>query len=797
MNEVARELEVACFHCGGELKSDYLKKDNHLFCCIGCCSVYDVLSANNLSAYYAFNAQPGKRQSESVAKDKFAYLDLPEIKQTLITFQNDQMALVRFEVPAIHCTSCIWLLENLHKLDAAVISSQVDFTRRVVSISWDQKRTGLRQLVELLSRIGYEPRINLDANAEEKPSSDKRLLYRIGVAGFCFGNMMLLSFPEYLGIDTGSDTSLRQLFTALNVALSIPVFFYSGWIYIAAAWENIKHKSITIDFPLALGLIVLLVRSLVDIALDAGPGYLDTLAGLAFFLLIGRWFQQRSFDVLSFDRDYRSYFPLAIRKWEGEDWQPVQVEKLATGDRIQVRNGELIPADAILMRGNARIDYSFVTGESLPKKLVHGELVYAGGRQEGDPIELEVIKPVNQSYLTSLWNQGVFAEKQKDDFVSFQTRVSRWFTVALLLIAFGSALFWLPTDWARGLNALTAVLIIGCPCALALSSPFALGNALRILGKHGFYLRNTRVVEKLAKADLLIFDKTGTITYTDQQSVVFSGTLSNEEKAGITTAASASLHPLSQAVFQLFSQHTKGSVSHFEERSGQGWEACVDGRIIRLGNPTWVGITVPITEETRTYLSIDGVYRGYFIFQNAYRKYLDQTLLKLGSTYQLALLSGDHEGERERLSRWFSGYAMYFRQSPFDKLEQVANWTKSGHRTVMLGDGLNDAGALKAATVGISVSERMGLFTPASDAIMEASVVSKLPEMLKFTRSTMAVIYGSFAVSFMYNVVGLTFAVQGNLSPLIAAILMPLSSVTIIAFTTFGTRAMASKTLRP
>jgi Cu+-exporting ATPase len=633
-----------------------------------------------------------------------------------------------------------------------------------------------------------------------KKDDNKKLTYQIGVAGFCFGNIMLISFPEYFGLDSFTQSAFSKLFGYINLILSIPVFLFSAQDYFISAWRGIRKKFISIEVPLALGIFIMFARSSYEVISGHGIGWFDTHAGLVFFLLIGKWFQQKTFDTLSFERDYKSYFPVAVGVVNDNNEMTVPVTSLAIGDRIIIRNNELIPADAILLKGDANVDFSFVTGESEPVAKVLGEIIYAGGRQKGATIELEVCKKVSQSYLTQLWNNDAFAKDRQSQIESFQQLVSRYFTIALLMIAFGSAIYWLFVNPVLALNAFTAVLIIACPCALALSSPFALGTAMRILGRNKFYIKAPNVVEQLAHMDTLVFDKTGTLTQATASNISFHGNdLSFEQKQLVASVVAQSIHPLSQKIKSHLQINRSLLIDSFEEVTGKGMMAEVDGHQVKIGSRHWV-LEIKTKEEklnhlaTQVYISIDHEVIGYFELQQAYRVGLAKVLNSLRKTYHEYLLSGDNDKEKKELMKFFSQENhLHFNQSPSNKLDFIVSLQKHNSKVIMLGDGLNDAGALKAANIGISVTENTAYFSPASDVIMDASMFEKLPSFLQFSKNTLKVIHASFMISLIYNIIGLSLAVQGTLSPLFAAILMPLSSITVIAFTTITTTLLAKK----
>lgn len=374
--------------------------------------VYQILNEGELCEYYNLNENPGINQRVHVRKDKFAFLDDGKIQVQLISFRDDKQVHMTFYLPQMHCSSCLYLLENLHRLDPGVVSSKVNFTRKEVDIVLLTPQTSLRKVAETLTSIGYEPYISLNDLKEKRPAINKSMVYQLGIAGFCFGNIMLMSFPEYLGIDA-SEVGLRGMFRWANFALAIPVLLYSSLPFYESSWKSLKHKFLNIDAPIALAIIVTFIRSAWEVISGNGGGYFDSMTGIVFFMLAGRIVQDNTYRQLSFERDYTSYFPIAVSVLKENTEVPTTLPDLKPGDTLLIHNEELIPADGILSKGKAFIDYSFVTGESLPVLKEVGELVYAGGKQTEGNIEILVVKEVAQSYLTKLWNRDEFKNRSR------------------------------------------------------------------------------------------------------------------------------------------------------------------------------------------------------------------------------------------------------------------------------------------------------------------------------------------------------------------------------------------------
>ncbi|KAF2508549.1 HAD-IC family P-type ATPase [Flavobacterium zhairuonense] len=781
--------EQSCFHCGIDIpKNEEINFDEKKFCCAGCKTVYEIFSLHDLTCYYDFEKSPGATPQD--IQGKYDFLDNEAIASKIIDFQEGNTSIVSLNIPHIHCSSCIWILENLNRIQPGISMSQVNFPQKKVRITFNSELVSLKSIAYLLSSIGYEPYISLENYETGKSNVDRSLTYKLGVAFFCFGNIMLLSFPEYFEIKEFWLDNYKPFFRILIFLLALPSFLYSASGYYVSAYKSIKSRMLNIDIPIALGIIVMFVRSTFDIVMNYGGGFFDSLTGLVFFMLLGKMFQIKTYSFLSFERDFKSYFPIAVTRINSDtSEESVPIYDVLKGNRLLIRNQELIPVDGILISEKAEIDYSFVTGEAVPITKKSGDKVFAGGKQIGKVIEMEVLHSVSQSYLTQLWSNEIFQKKVIQKHKTITDKISRYFTPILLLIAFAGFGYWIFIDANTAFNVFTAVLIVACPCALALTAPFTFGNILRIMGKQKMYLKNALVIEQLAKVDTIVFDKTGTITTNKKSNIIYEGTVISEENMILLkNVLRASNHPLSRMLYDFLPETNRIKIDEFQEITGKGLLATAESKTIKVGSATFVespDLDTSEIEKTALHVKINDIYYGQFNFQNQYRDGLATLFSTLSQNYKLKVLSGDNDGERANLENILpKGTELIFNQKPEQKLEFIKKLQEEGQNVMMVGDGLNDAGALAQSNIGISISENVNVFSPACDAILDANEFSRLDYFLKLSHKSILIIKMSFVLSLLYNIVGLAFAITGNLLPLVAAIIMPLSTITIVSFVT-------------
>lgn len=773
---------IRCYHCHSPQQESMIRHDDKDFCCQGCITVYDILHSRDLCQFYDMDDMDFLKKAPFNISRSYSYLDTEEFSKRLIRYSDQKQTHVRFYIPQIHCRSCLWLLERLYKIDSRILRSEVLFDQKELYVVYETGSLLLSELVSILASIGYEPSINQTAE-DEKPKTQRSEILKIGISGFCFANIMMLSLPEYFSSGIIQESIIRSTIPVLQILLSLPVITYTAWDFFRPSISNLKKGRLIIDFPISVAIVITFLRSIYDIYYGYSAGYLDSMTGIVFFMLIGRWMQSRTHQFLSFDRKFLSFFPVMVEKIEDMKRCFVSINDIQKGDRITIYPQEIIPVDGILSRGKAVIDYSFVNGESDLQEISIGQHIYAGGKQTQNTIDLIVMNSHEQSKMISMWNHASFKNKKVRNENQLLDTAGMIFTWIVLGLGMGAWLFWMSQSKPlMAWNSLTTILIVACPCALLLTSSFVYGHYIRVLSKYHFFLRDSQVLNDLINIDHIVFDKTGTLTIINGLLVEFQGDqLDEKTKQALTDIFSHSQHKLARAILEYLAMPVDHYDINMKETIGEGLEVWLDDQHYKIGSDRFVGLQ---SEDTRTRVHVirDNRSLGCFIIQNKYRSGIEKMIGTLGEKFKLSLLSGDHENEYTYLSKFFPlNASLKFRQTPLQKLEYIEQ-TKSekNERIMMVGDGLNDSGAFKAADVGVVITERNNNFNPESDIILEASSLIWLDKLLTFVSKMPYIVMVISVYSLLYNLIGLYFALQGKLSPVVAAILMPMSSISII-----------------
>ncbi len=793
---------LRCSHCGEPCADRSISDGQHVFCCTGCSSVYALLREHNLCDYYAAGSATGTSQRDVVREHAaYAILDDPTVASRFIEYADPQRVRVRFALPTIHCASCIWLLERLPHIQPGLRSSEVDLHRKTVTVDLDPTSLTVRRVAELLRSVGYEPLIHVEGTEVQRSLQQREatrgLYVRLGVAGFAMGNIMMFSIAQYLAHGSNAvaiDPVLMQVFTWLSISMSIPVYVYSASPWLTSALAALRGRTLNLDVPVAIGITTLFVRSIVDISTGYGEGFLDSFAGLVFFLLIGRVFQQKAFDAVTFDRTVRSFFPLSVRRATQRGEEVVSIDNLKVGDTMIIRNGEVIPADAVMMSHVGYVDYAFVTGESVPVECAQGAMIYAGGKVVGRALDLTATKPVSQGYLASLWERSS-ARTTRDGYAQESARFGRGFIWSVLAIAVVGFVAWLP-DVEMALNVFTAVVIIACPCALTLAAPITLGSAMGILGRMKMYAKNVGVLRALDRVRVVVFDKTGTLTSSQPQVDYVGRELRDDEIAALVAVASHSTHPISRGVAMMQAPY-RVTATAVREEIGKGIVGEAGEHTVTIGSPLFLhehDVVVATDEyDHATVVAIDHVLAGKLVAHAIVREHVPELLAQLRNDgLRSQLLTGDSDRDRALLLSSFADSDMTFRATPAQKVAHLEQ-LRTTSEVLMIGDGLNDMSAMAVADVSIAVTENTSTLAPASDMIIPATHVHRIGDLLRYAHALRGVVLAALWFTMLYNVAAIAIALTGNLTPVVTAIMMPASSLLVIGMSVGGAHLFARR----
>lgn len=788
---------MICTHCGTVCDKTVIQSGDHVFCCEGCRTVYGILSEHNLCDYYEISPDA---VITSVNKKDIEYTqeELELMESDFSLYKDESVTVVLFHIPEMHCSSCIWLLERLHTLDAGITFSRADFLKKQLKVTYTTGATTFGKIVYMLASIGYAPALTPESENLGEKKLSRSILIKLGVAGFCAGNIMMFSFPQYLGLDAQQEQAFGRMFDGLNVVLSLPLVLYSAAEYFQAFFRWISGKGISVKVPLALGIGALWLRSIYEVSSATGPGYFDSLAGLIFFLLIGTWLQNRTFDSLRFGEKAIRFFPLVARLVKNGVISPKKVNELEPGDRITVAFGEIIPADGILMGADAHVNYSFATGESEPLHKVAGEILYGGGRNAGTRFEMEIIRKFDSGKLSEIWKSNRADSKAKVRVLKYEEAISRYFIAGTIALSLLALIIWLPVNAKTAWFAFTAVLMVACPCALALAPPFAFNMVSNAMAKMGLFVRTPGVVGKIGETQSIVFDKTGTLTSAESVVAVIPDSYTKAEKQYLKSIASQSEHPMSRAVVSALSDIDTVEVSQFKEFVSKGSFCESDGIILKLGNAAWTGANFGPSAGRQLFFCMDNHVLEPIAISGSYHSNLRETLTNVKKeNIEVYLASGDTDHEKSNLISSLPDIFedMRFEQSPSDKAEFIKNLQKGGS-VIMAGDGLNDAAALNTGDVGMVVTDNTNNFTPEADAILLRKDFGKLPLFIQLGKKANRIVTETFVVSLIYNATALALAIMGKMSPLTAAILMPASSIALMLYAYLRTKTMLNTKLK-
>lgn len=828
--------EVACAHCNLPVPAGLIAAESeHSFCCEGCRSVFEIIHSCGLEQYYRLRAEAeSENRPAATSGRRYEEFDDAAFQSLYVRTLPSGLATTELFLPAVHCAACVWLVEKLPRLAPGVVDATLNLPRALVRVTWDPAQLPLSRVALALERIGYPPHPDREAGTRAaRTAEERRFLSRIGVAGACAGNAMLLALALYSGMFESLAADHATLFRWVSMFITVLALAWPGSLFFRGAWVAIRTRTPHLDLPIAIGLGVGLIAGCVATIRGVGEIYFDSLTVLVFLLLIGRWIQYRqqrgASDALEL---LFSLTPTSARLVEEATVREISIESVQPGMRLEVRAGDSIPVDGVVSEGASQVDESLLTGESQPVNVAIGTAVHAGSINLSARLVVVTQAAGADTRVGKLMQLVEECARRRAPIVRAADRIAGWFVAAVLVLASATLLFWLPSGLSTAADYASALLIVTCPCALGLATPLAITVAIGRAARRRILIKGGDALENLARPGTIVLDKTGTLTAGRPSLVEWRGDASLIPAVAALEAHSS--HPLARALAQASDfqspkrqragqipvrQHAgqAGSdqnpprrraaqpadepagtqIANVTQTTGGGIAGDVNGVRIVAGSsafvsapdfdvPEWVardesdlaarGLTPVRIAVAGRVAAVAGV--GDAIRPDAAAS-LD-ALRRAG--WQVRILSGDQADVVRRAARdlGVAPDAAIGAATPETKLACVRDWMKAGP-VVMVGDGVNDAAALSAATVGIAVHGGAEASLAAADAYLNRPGLAPIVELTRAARGVMRTIRIGMTVSIFYNAVAGTLAMTGVINPLIAAVLMPLSSFTVIA----------------
>jgi Cu2+-exporting ATPase len=793
LSAVPSVVSINCEHCGALLPSDaVVSEQGKRFCCAGCCTVYEAVQSAGLGAFYenrefdGVAARPARPSGR-----RFAHLDDASFARGFEVHADGTLS-VALQIEGVHCAACVWLIENLPRAARGVQNARFDFGRSIARLRWDPREIRLSEAAAALDRLGYTP--HALSSAGNVGNGDRSLLMRLGVAGAIAGNVMLMALALYSGALSGMDAEYAQFFRWGSLLLSLPAVTYCASVFFRGAWASVRTRTPNMDLPIAIGISAGFALGAFNTWTSRGEIYFDTITTLIFLLLVGRWLGQRQMRHAAVAADFAlALAPCTARVVTPTRKYEARADAVANGELVEVLPGERVPVDGRIESGESAIDARLLTGESAPVDVKPGDRVYAGTENISARICVRAERSGRETRLGQLIAAMERAAGERAPIVRAADRIAGFFVIATLALAVITLLIW----WQRGpslaINHAVALLVVTCPCALGMATPLAISVALTRAARRGILVKGGEVLEALARPARIIFDKSGTLTRGSPELLAWEGT--REAMLRASAAEADSDHPLARALRRAFPPPGDMEVSWVERLTGAGVRAVVDGRELLVGSldlfdRSNIELSAAIRERVLTSASAgltpvlvaeDGQLRGLAAFGDALRNDADSTLESLARMgYSMTVLSGDHPLVVERTCAALPVAEFRGGASPEQKLAEVSRIVERGERVIVVGDGVNDAAAMAKATVGFAVHGGAEASLLAASVFATEPGVRPVLEALCGARQTLSTIHRGLAFSLAYNIVGVVLAMSGVLSPLIAAVMMPLSSLTVL-----------------
>lgn len=777
----------ACLHCGEDTK-----KVSEEFCCAGCVAAYAIIGKLGFGSYYKL-----REINPAIRKIKPEIAEEIDISEFAFD-QKDGSFSVSLMVQGLHCAACVWLIESILKKQKNVISARINLFKKTLFLRWNGDLKSGNDLVHLIHEIGYKllPFDEEILNAAEKKYNNS-ILKSLAVAGFGVGNVMLFSFILWFYDARNIGVETRNLLHFFSSLIALPVIIFSSRPFFASAFKSIKAGYPNMDLAISIAIFLACIVSLLETFRSAENVYFDSAIMLIFFLLIGRYLdlkaRKKAFAIAS---EFTLLSASFGRISDGEKIKILPIKQLREGMILLVAAGEKIAADGVVIDGESEIDTALITGETLPKKVGQNQKVFAGTINLISPLKIRITKSSQNSLLAEIIRLSEGIESKKNHYVRIADRLAKIYTPAVHFLAFLTFCLWcfyFKTGWENSLMNATAVLIITCPCALALAVPIIQTIAISNFIRRGILVKSGEALEKLSEISSVVFDKTGSLTIGLPRLVEVSGITALKEQKNFYLKLAASLaaksrHPISKAILASYS----GDLEELQVQESQGFglEAVFKNKILKLGRKDFCGITKKIAGDDfvpsrdpsalQTFLKF-GDEELIFSLEDEIKEDASSVIAQLKNLgKKIILLSGDEEKTVRNVAQKLGISEFYFEQTPISKVQFLEKIKSENQKFIMIGDGLNDAPALALADISISFSQASDLAQNIADIVIQGQKLNPILDLINSSRRAIFLMRQNLLIALIYNLIAVPFAIAGHVVPLIAAIAMSSSSLLVL-----------------
>ena len=791
-----------CFHCGEPiprglvLHASVAGRDEPV-CCHGCKAVAEFITGAGLGDYYRYRDTASSRADEAPRPDRWSAYDRPELVERLTRAEPGGARSITVLLEGLRCAACSWLADKALSLQSGVLDVSVNPATARARLVWDPDTVRLGDLLRVLEHVGLRPHPLAGEPSEQVALLERRsALKRLAVAGFGSMQVMMFAVPLYFGEATGMDATMREYMRLVSMLVSIPVALYSGWPFYQGAWIALRSRSVSMDVPVSIGIVLAFIASVWHALTGQGEVYFDSVTMFVFFLSLGRYVEMIARHRAGSVADALARLaPLTARRVRDGVTEDVQAVELGVGDELLVRSGEVFAADGAVLEGDGRVDESMLTGESQATPKAPGALVHQGTLNLATPLRVRVTAVAGNTVLAGIVALLERAQAERPRLARAADRAAAWFLSRILVGAALVFAVWWFIDPARAFPATLSVLVVTCPCALSLATPTALAAATAALARRGVLVAHTDAIETLSKATHVLWDKTGTLTkglVRIEDVRTFGSTTADQALAWAAALEQLSEHPIARAFTA--SGKATGRAAEVEVHAGRGVEGSIAGHRLRIGSRSFAnelartvgaGATVPETDDgsadSWVYLGDASGLLAAFRLTDPLRPEARDCVTGLAALgLPSEIVSGDQPGAVARIAERCGIAREAARLTPQGKLARLKELQGTGAVVVAVGDGINDAPLLRGADVAVAMGRGSALAQTSADLILVRESLDDLPHTVKLARRTQRVIRQNLSWAVTYNLAALPLAALGFVPPWLAAIGMSLSSIVVV-----------------